>query len=126
MTKSMRTSEVQWARLAEDANYGVRRGAWYRVAELTPSDAVVDVNRKPVALPRGAVKLRTAPPKAWTIVPRPRDARRLPENWADKYAVCPSCRNRAALAGNPQVLRCARCNGIFRVAWEEWFLAAAP
>src|SRR5438132_11068251 len=98
MTKSARTSEPQWARLAEDANYGVRRGAWYRVAELTPSDAVVDVNRKPVALPRGSVKLRTAPPKAWSIVPRPRDARRLPETWADKYAVCPSCRNRAALA----------------------------
>ena len=45
MTKSARMSEVQWARLAEDGNYGVRRGAWYRVAELTPSDAVVDVNR---------------------------------------------------------------------------------
>jgi len=124
MTKSAQMSELQWARLAEDASYGVRRGAWYRVAELTSSDAVVDVNRKQVALPRGSVKLRTAPPKAWSIVPRPRDARRLPETWADKYAVCPSCRNRAALAGNPQVLRCARCNGIFRVAWEEWFLAA--
>ena len=82
-------------------------------------------NRKPVSLPRGSVKLRTAPPKSWSIVPRPRDARRLPETWADKYAVCPSCRNRAALAGNPQVLRCARCNGIFRVAWEEWFLSGA-
>src|SRR5438094_185133 len=111
MTKSAQMSELQWARLAEDANYGVRRGAWYRVAELTSSDAVVDVNRKQVALPRGSVKLRTAPPKAWSIVPRTRDARRLPET-------------RAALAGNPQVLRCARCNGIFRVAWEEWFLAA--
>ena len=51
MTKNARMSEVQWARLAEDGNYGVRRGAWYRVAELTPSDAVVDVNRKPVSLP---------------------------------------------------------------------------
>src|SRR5437879_13920019 len=124
MTKSARTSEPQWARLAEDANYGVRRGAWYRVAELTPSDAVVDVNRKPVALPRGSVKLRTAPPKAWSIVPRPRDARRLPDTRADKYAVCPSCRNPAALAGNPQVLRCARCNGIVRVAWEMRVLTA--
>src|SRR5438552_15987368 len=99
MTKSTHMSEVQWARLAEDANYGVRRGAWYRVAELTPSDAVVDVNRKPVALPRGAVKLRTAPPKAWTIVPRPRDARRLTETWAAQYAAGRSCRHRAGLGG---------------------------
>src|SRR2546430_8787908 len=64
MTKSAQMSELQWARLAEDANYGVRRGAWYRVAELTSSDAVVDVNRKQVALPRGSVKLRTAPPRS--------------------------------------------------------------
>ena len=117
-------AETQWARLAEDANYGVRRGAWYRVAELTSGDAVVDVNHKQVALPRQSVKLRTKLPKAWTIVPRPRDARHVPETWADKYAVCPSCRNRAALVGNPHTLRCARCSGVFQVAWEEWFLAA--
>src|SRR2546430_6952950 len=90
MTKSTHMSEVQWARLAEDANYGVRRGAWYRVAELTPSDAVVDVNRKPVALPRGAVKLRTPPPKSWRTVPRPPDARPHPQNSADKDAGPPS------------------------------------
>src|SRR5438876_10404430 len=87
MTKSAQMSELQWARLAEDANYGVRRGAWYRVAELTSSDAVVDVNRKQVALPRGSVKLRTAPPKAWSIVPRPRDARRLPETRSEERRV---------------------------------------
>src|SRR5437879_9634871 len=120
MTKSAQMSELQWARLAEDANYGVRRGAWYRVAELTSSDAVVDVNRKQVALPRGSVKLRTARPKAWSIVPRPRDARRLPETWAEKYAVCPRWRNRAELAAKPPVLRCGRCDGIFWVGWAEW------
>jgi hypothetical protein len=84
---------------------------------------VLDVNRRRVSLPRTAVRKRTAPPQAWSIVSRPRDARRLPETWADKYAVCPSCRNRAALMGNPQMLRCARCKGLFRVAWEEWFLS---
>lgn len=67
-------------------------------------------------------RLRAAPPQAWAIVACPHDARRLPETWADKYAVCPSCRNRAALMGNPQALRCARCQGLFRVAWEEWFI----
>src|SRR5438046_9163351 len=112
MTKSTHMSEVQWARLAEDANYGVRRGAWYRVAELTPSDAVVDVNRKQVALPRGSVKLRTAPPKAWSIVPRPRDARRLPETWAAKNPGGPSARTRARSPETPKGLRCGGAKGV--------------
>ncbi len=119
----MDTSKPQWARLLLDANHGLRRGAWYRVAELTSEGAVLDVNRKRVSLPRTFVSLRSVPPRAWTVVMRPRDARRVPETWAEKYAVCPSCRNRAALIGAPQTLRCARCKGLFRVGWEEWFLA---
>ena len=121
----MHTSEPQWARLLHDANHGLRRGARYRVAELTSDGAVLDVNRKRVSLPRTSLGLRSVLPQAWTVVKGARDARRVPETWGDKYAVCPSCRNRAALMGNPHTLRCARCGGLFRVGWEEWFLAGS-
>src|SRR5213082_2322587 len=38
----------QWARLRADASVPLRRGAWYRVLRLTPSDAVLDVNQRPI------------------------------------------------------------------------------
>jgi len=50
---------VQWA-ACEDANYGVRVGV-VSVAELTPSDAVVDVNRKPVLCRAGPSTADRAP-----------------------------------------------------------------
>src|SRR5438309_11763679 len=64
----MYTSEPQWARLLHDANHGLRRGAWYRVAELTSDGAVLDVNRKRVSLPRTSLGLRSVLPQAWTVV----------------------------------------------------------
>jgi hypothetical protein len=29
------------------------------------------------------------------------------------------------LKGSPPSARCARCAGLFRVAWDEWFVANA-
>jgi hypothetical protein len=116
------SAEPQWARLQVDMNCRVRRGAWYRVAHLTPAEAKLDVNRQHVPVPRGSVKIVTTPPQSWTIVVRPRDAKSLPAQWGDKYAVCPGCRNRTQLKGAPQTMRCARCECTFRVAWEEWFV----
>ena len=115
-------ADAQWARLQVDVNCRLRRGAWYRVAGLTPVDATLDVNREQVPVPRTSLKIVSTPPQHWTIVIRPRDAKSLPAQWGDKYAVCPGCRNRTQLKGAPQNMRCARCDCLFRVGWEEWFI----
>ncbi len=114
--------QLQWARQKGDDNRGLRRGAWYRVVALTAGDAVLDVNRRRVSLPRGSLQVVAAPPQAWTVVRRPRDAKGLAKDWDDRYAVCPSCRNRAPMKGSPPSLKCPRCDGLFRVAWDEWFI----
>ena len=116
------SADPQWARLQVDVNCRVRRGAWYRVADLTPVEARLDVNREQIPVPRTSLKIVSAPPRHWTIVVRPRDAKSLPAQWGDKYAVCPGCRNRTQLKGAPQTIRCARCECTFRVGWEEWFI----
>ena|SRR5881296_3313186 len=115
---------AQWARLQNDVNCPLRRGAWYRVADVTEAEAQLDVNRRRVSVPRLSLKIVSTLPQAWCIVPLPRDARGLPTMWGDKYAVCPGCRNRAPLKGAPPSMRCPRCREMFRVAWEEWFIGA--
>lgn len=116
--------ELQWARLRVDENRRLRRGAWYRVADITQREATLDVNRRAVAVPRASLEIVSAQPRYWTIVHRPRDAKGLPTLWGDRYAVCPGCRNRAPLRGAPQNMRCPRCERVFRVDWEDWFAGA--
>jgi hypothetical protein len=115
-------AQPQWARLQSDASYPLRRGAWYRIAQLDPSEAMLDVNRRPVPVPRTSLKIVSAPPRSWTVVTRPRNARGLPATWGARYAVCPGCRNRVPLRGAPQSMHCPRCDWTYRVAWEEWFI----
>jgi hypothetical protein len=116
--------DTQWARLQVDVHCRLRRGAWYRVADLTSGEARLDVNREQVPVARGSLKIVSTPPQYWTIVSRPRDAKGIAASWGDRYAVCPSCRNRAQLKGAPDSMRCPRCTKTFRVAWEEWLIGA--
>ncbi|HVH68828.1 MAG TPA: hypothetical protein VM716_13245 [Gemmatimonadales bacterium] len=118
-------AEPQWARLRVDVNCRLRRGAWYRVAGLRAGEAMLDVNRHPVPVPRTSLKIVTKPPQCWTVVSLPRDAKGLAAMWGGRYAVCPSCRNRAQLKGTPSEMRCSRCIKTYRVAWEEWFMGPA-
>jgi hypothetical protein len=113
---------IYWGQLKGDENRGLRRGAWYRVVALMPGEAVLDVNRKRVLMDRAALHLVAAPPQAWTVVRRPSDAKGVALALGERYGVCPSCRNRAPLKGGPPTLRCPRCHGVFRVAWDEWFV----
>ncbi|HYK83105.1 MAG TPA: hypothetical protein VEU55_08150 [Gemmatimonadales bacterium] len=114
--------ELRWGRVKAETDYPVRRGAWYRVSSLPPGEVVLDVNRKPLALPRSFIELVATPPRRWTVVPRPAKAPRLPEGWGDQYVVCPSCRHRSPVHGAPQTMRCPRCYGLFLVAWDEHYL----
>ncbi len=114
--------ELQWARLQTDVDCHLRRGGWYRVIRLAPLEVLLDVNRKPLSVPRPFLQIAPTPPRRWTVVPRPRRAPRLPDSWGARYGVCPSCRNRMPLDGQPASLRCQRCNGLFEVAWDEAYL----
>jgi len=113
---------TQYARLDTDVNCELRRGAWYRVLRLAQLEAVLDVARREVSVPREYLQIRPTPPQRWTVVPRPRDAQRVPESWGGRYGVCPNCRARSPLVGRPPKLRCDRCNGLYDVAWEEAYL----
>ena len=113
---------MQWARLKDEENRGLRRGAWYRVIALTEHEAVLDVSRRGVRVPRETVQLATSAPDAWTIVRRPADAKGAVAYWAaDKYLVCPSCRHRAALKTVSPSQQCPRCAGLFGIGWDDWF-----
>lgn len=116
----------QWARVYGDANHQLRRGAWYEVLALTPEQAVLDVNRRPVLVSRSLVEIVPSRPHHWTVVRRPRDAVSLPLSWGTRYAVCPSCTQRVSLKGSVSVLSCPRCHGVFVVGWEEAAVASPP
>ncbi len=119
-------ARTRWARLQTDWNFwNLRRGAWYRLLKLEHLEAVVDVNRKPVTVLRAFVEISASPPRRWTVVPRPRDARALPPD-VPHYAVCPSCRDRVTLDGRPRRMQCQRCRADFEVAWDEQYLAHTP
>ncbi len=103
---------AQWARLRADYACPLRRGAWYRVIDVTPLEVVVDVQNKPVIVARPYVELARVPPPRWTVVERA--GTKAPDSSA-RYAVCPSCRERMPLSGTPPTLRCRRCQGAFEV-----------
>ncbi|MGH7530984.1 MAG: hypothetical protein ACREMN_11425 [Gemmatimonadales bacterium] len=110
---------TEWARLRADETAQLRRGAWYRVVRLTPLEAVVDVNGRPVAVPRPALQIVPTPPTRWSVVARPAHAPRMPLAWGARYGVCPNCRERAHLEPKATSMRCPRCNGFFDIGWEE-------
>jgi|SRR3990172_6469865 len=114
---------AQWARLEADIESPLRRGAWYPVTRLSASEVVVEVNRRPTVVPRKHMAVNALPPTAWTVVPRPQSAARMPASWGATYAVCPNCRERSPLSNHPAHLRCHKCNGYFPVAWNEGYLA---
>lgn len=114
---------AQWARLRAEASVPLRRGAWYRVVRVTPTDAVLDVHQRIVNVPLAVLQLASRPPTVWAIVPRPGNAARLPSSWGPRYAVCPNCHARAPLARGPVAMRCTSCNGVFDVGWGDSYYA---
>ena len=109
----------QWARVRGETNCYVRRGAWYEVLRLTPEEAIVDVNRRPIRLERSALQIVPFRPQTWSIVARPRDSVDMPLSWGSRYAVCPGCCHRQSLPGQPAELRCGNCGGVFEIAWDD-------
>ena len=120
----MPLTAFQWARLKADVKSPLRRGAWYRILKLTPTDAILDVRGKPVSVRRGDLQLSPTPALRWSVVTSPKNSPRFPTSWGPRYAVCPNCRERARLVGEPAGMRCHRCNGFFEIAWSDLGRAA--
>jgi len=112
-----------WARVSVDVDFGLRRGAWYRVVAMTPETVVLDVHGQAIEAPRVAIEVVDSLPFQWAVVPRPRNASfMIPASWGDHYGVCPHCAYRAPLFGAPAVLQCPGCGLTFVVGWEERYL----
>lgn len=111
---------VQWARVRPDQGVQLRRGAWYRVVRLTPLEAVLDVNGRPLSVPRPSLQIVPTPPSRWSVVARPPNAGgRVPSSWGPRYAVCPNCRERVRLEARSTAMRCPKCNGFFDIGWDD-------
>jgi hypothetical protein len=100
-----------WARVRPGIECTLRRGAWYPVVELTPTEAVLAVNRQALRIPRASVQILPLRPPFWSLV------RRRPDNF--RYAVCPRCSRRRPFLDASTKLRCDRCRGLFAVAWSD-------
>lgn len=120
-------AEQPWARLQVDADYGLRRGAWYRVVNRTSAEVNLKIGGQALTVPRAVLEFRETPPREWTVVSRPPQSPRVPESMRHGYLVCPNCRQRAPLPPrwSAERLRCSRCNQIGDVAWDEGYLVPA-
>ena len=86
-----------WARVRAGMDCPLRRGAWYRVVELTPEETVLEVNSRLLRVPRAFLQILPLRPPLWSLVRRrPDDAPPAPEE-DGKYAVCPNCCERSPL-----------------------------
>src|SRR3989449_3249754 len=105
-TRGTLMAGMRWARLQEDVDCKMRRGAWYRVTQVTGLKAIVEVNRQPLAVPSYAIEIVATPPRCWSVVPLPRRASRLATELGPRYGVCPSCRHRARLRQRARAQTC--------------------
>lgn len=116
-------TERLYARLREDVNLRLRRGAWYRVLKVEGLKAILLVGGRHVLVASALLEIVKRPPPRWTVVTQTADyMRRAPRALAERYGVCPSCGERAPLAHRVRRLRCASCKFEFDVAWDEGYL----
>jgi len=102
----------------------LRRGAWYRVVELTAGETVLEVNRRLLRVPRTFLQILPLRPPMWSLVRRRPDdaapaAPAAPADEDPKYAVCPSCCERSPLVDSASTLRCRRCGAVSAIAWSD-------
>jgi hypothetical protein len=109
-----------FARLQADVPLKIRRGAWYRVLELTDLQAVIEVNRRRVGVLRAWLEIQQRPPQHWSVVSTPEEHhRKAPPELRGTYGVCPNCRARAPIPKKARTLECKRCRQEFEINWTE-------
>jgi hypothetical protein len=110
---------TQWVRLSEDVDCGLRRGGWYEAISVSQTEVVLKPYGRNKSFPRKHFEISTTGPTRWTIVTRAGNATTLPNRWTQGYAVCPSCRWRQLLLGNPKTMLCEGCYQEFEVDWDK-------
>jgi hypothetical protein len=109
-----------FARLQADVPLKMRRGAWYRVIQLTDLQAVIEINHRKVGVLRAWLEIQQRPPQTWSVVEGSAENRKAPPHLRGTYGVCPNCRARAPLPKKTvPTLECARCRQEFEINWEE-------
>jgi hypothetical protein len=102
-------ADLGWARSRGDRaeREGLRRGAWYRVAEEPGQPWVVlDVHNVEVRVQKEALEVRRERPKAWSVVREP-------------HLVCPGCHRRQHVSGQPKDVQCHECSNRYTVDWND-------
>ena len=116
-------SEPLYARLCENVNLQIRRGAWYRVLKVEDLHATLEVNKRPVPVAKALLEFVKRPPAKWTVVQqRASWIMNPPVGFTSEYAVCPSCTERVTLAADTRRMPCPSCKWEFEVAWNEHYL----
>ena len=116
--------ETIWARLCEDVDCGIRRGGWYRALAVDTKSVIISIHGKKQEFPRHLFEIACSQPSRWTVVADAGNSTRIPPRWSRGYVVCPKCRWRQLLWGQPPNLRCDSCFEAFDVAWDEPYLKA--
>ncbi|HTR22230.1 MAG TPA: hypothetical protein VMH88_15370 [Gemmatimonadales bacterium] len=116
-------TEKLYARLRENVNLKLRRGAWYKVLLVEDIHSLLEVNGRPISVATALLEIVKRPPPRWTVVvPRESSAKKTPSQLGTEYGVCPSCGERAPLSKRAHRLRCPSCKWEFEVAWDEGYL----
>jgi hypothetical protein len=116
-------TERLYARLRENVNIRLRRGAWYRVLKVQDLKAILDVGGRPVSVAAALLEIVKRPPPRWTVVTQTgKGAQKAPTAMSERFGVCPSCGERAALPRRVPRLRCTSCKWEFEIAWDEMYL----
>ena len=114
------TPQLQhWARVRARTTSPLRRGAWYRVLQLTPAEAVLEVNGRSLGVPRPFLQVLPIRPRLWSVVARRRGATAPPPSWGPRYGVCPRCAARAPLPDRAISMRCPACSFAFVIGWSD-------
>jgi hypothetical protein len=115
---------THWARLSEDVDCGLRRGGWYETISVNKNEVVLNLEGRNKSFPRHHFEVSTIGPTRWTIVIHAGNSAIIPDRWTKGYAVCPSCRWRQLLLGQPKTMLCEGCYQEFEINWDEPYLKA--
>ena len=117
-------SDTLWVRLSEDVDCGLRRGGWYEAVAVEQAVVVLLVEGRKKSFPRELLEISEAGPTHWTVVSQAGNSAQIPIRWTKGYAVCPSCRWRQLLLGEPKTMLCEGCFQEFEIDWDEPYLKA--
>lgn len=113
-----------WSSVRPPYSRNLRAGGWYPVVRDQLVDRVtIKVGESEVDVPRRFLELRPRRPNLFSVVHRVGyDAvarRQSVHKLGKRYAVCPACRSRFALIGQPEVIQCPQCRHVAEVCWWE-------